>query len=228
MTPRLQEEGYQLTGGMNWLCSQTRLKHSHFPLKYSERHSIGGLWGWVMESHSRDPLACTWTYHAIWGLWCQKQISQAGLSNYTPQLTAGCNHPDSKVHGANMGPILGRQDPGGPHVGPMNFAIWILIPAWDTCFWHQSLHMWHVVDIECVMKRFDYNVIFDYNLYPTMELDLNSSILWANSQEGILCILHQILFNLPGFVSSMILYLTWSQFHFISFLCITHICGLTT
>ena len=31
--------------------------------------------------------------------------------------------PDSKVHGANMGPIWGRQDPGGPHVGPMNFAI---------------------------------------------------------------------------------------------------------
>ena len=23
-----------------------------------------------------------------------------------------------------MGPIWGRQDPGGPHVGPMNFAIW--------------------------------------------------------------------------------------------------------
>ena len=32
--------------------------------------------------------------------------------------------PDSKVHGANMGPIWGRQAPGGPHVGPMNFAIW--------------------------------------------------------------------------------------------------------
>ena len=32
--------------------------------------------------------------------------------------------PDSKFHGANMGPIWGRQDPGGPHVGPMNFAIW--------------------------------------------------------------------------------------------------------
>ena len=27
--------------------------------------------------------------------------------------------PDSKVHGANMGPVWGRQDPGGPHVGPM-------------------------------------------------------------------------------------------------------------
>ena len=34
------------------------------------------------------------------------------------------NIPDSKVHGANMGPTWGRQDPGGPHVGPMYFAIW--------------------------------------------------------------------------------------------------------
>ena len=33
------------------------------------------------------------------------------------------NVPDNKVHGANMGSIWGRQDPGGPHVGPMNFAI---------------------------------------------------------------------------------------------------------
>ena len=35
-------------------------------------------------------------------------------------------YPDNKVHGANMGPIWGRQDPGGPHVGPMNFAIWVI------------------------------------------------------------------------------------------------------
>ena len=25
-----------------------------------------------------------------------------------------------------MGPICGRQDPGGPHVGAMNFAIWVV------------------------------------------------------------------------------------------------------
>ena len=31
--------------------------------------------------------------------------------------------PDNKVHGAYMGPTWGRQDPGGPHVGPMNLAI---------------------------------------------------------------------------------------------------------
>ena len=30
---------------------------------------------------------------------------------------------DSKVHGANMRPTRGQQDPGGPHVGLVNFAI---------------------------------------------------------------------------------------------------------
>ena len=30
-------------------------------------------------------------------------------------------HSDSKAHGANMGPIWVRQDPGGLHVGPMNW-----------------------------------------------------------------------------------------------------------
>ena len=38
------------------------------------------------------------------------------------------NHnPDSKVHGTNMGPIWGRQDPVGPHAGPMNFAILVTL-----------------------------------------------------------------------------------------------------
>ena len=38
-------------------------------------------------------------------------------------------NPDSKVHGANMGSIWGRQDPGVPHAGPMNFAIWEMYQA---------------------------------------------------------------------------------------------------
>ena len=37
-------------------------------------------------------------------------------------------HPNSKVYGANMGPTWGRQDPCGPHVGPMNLAIWVGYP----------------------------------------------------------------------------------------------------
>ena len=43
--------------------------------------------------------------------WCLKHRTEWG------------NNPDSKVRGANMGPICGRQDPGGSHVDPLNFVI---------------------------------------------------------------------------------------------------------
>ena len=36
-------------------------------------------------------------------------------------------YPGSKVHGANVGPIWDWQDRGGPYVGPLNFAIWVLL-----------------------------------------------------------------------------------------------------
>ena len=41
------------------------------------------------------------------------------------EQTMSLRYPDSKVHGANMGPTWGRQDPGGPHVGHVNLAIWV-------------------------------------------------------------------------------------------------------
>ena len=41
------------------------------------------------------------------------------------------SYPDSRVHGANMGPIWGRQDPGGPHepcyLGSHYLNQWFLI-----------------------------------------------------------------------------------------------------
>ena len=43
-----------------------------------------------------------------------------------------CYEPDSKVHGANKGPIWVLSAPDGTHVGPMNFAIWGCIPK-RTC-----------------------------------------------------------------------------------------------
>ena len=53
-----------------------------------------------------------------------KLDGSAAINNYDPDKSQGLRDiPDSEVHGANMGPIWGRQDPGGPHVGPMNFAI---------------------------------------------------------------------------------------------------------
>ena len=50
-----------------------------------------------------------------------------------------CNYPDSNVHGGNMGPIWGRQDPGGPHIGPMNLAI-LVGKFWVHEFSQQPLY----------------------------------------------------------------------------------------
>ena len=64
---------------------------------------------------------CTNTYlHGVKGI-----CTVYGLD----KINVGIN-PDSKAHGTNMRPIRGRQDLGGPHVGPMNFAIW------ETFYYH--------------------------------------------------------------------------------------------
>ena len=59
------------------------------------------------------------------------------LSQGVVIFRAATNHfPDSRVHGANIGPIWGRRDPGGPHVGPMNFAIWV---SFENSFFEGAL-----------------------------------------------------------------------------------------
>ena len=46
-------------------------------------------------------------------------------------------YPDSKIRKAYMGPTWGRQDTGGPHVGPMNLAIGV---AMDICVGELGQH----------------------------------------------------------------------------------------
>ena len=46
-----------------------------------------------------------------------------GLLVYVMFSRVLCCFPDSKVHGANMGPTWVLSAPDGPHVGPMNLAI---------------------------------------------------------------------------------------------------------
>ena len=69
-----------------------------------------------MHAHNNDPI----TYFHIWS------IHKVSFQNRAFKLVTveAFNIPSSKVHGTNMGPIRGLQDPDGPHVGPMNFAIW--------------------------------------------------------------------------------------------------------
>ena len=54
------------------------------------------------------------------------------------------NYPDSKVYGINMWSNWGRQDLGGPHVGPMNFAIWVFqyIRSNNYVLWPTFVTVW--------------------------------------------------------------------------------------
>ena len=48
-------------------------------------------------------------------------------AHFPHNFTVVHTFPDSKIHGAYMGPTWGQQDPGGPHVGPMNLAIRVIL-----------------------------------------------------------------------------------------------------
>ena len=50
--------------------------------------------------------------------------------------------PDSKVHGANMGPTWVLSAPDGPHVGPMNLAIGVVINAGKSDIWLNIYMYW--------------------------------------------------------------------------------------
>ena len=79
-----------------------------------------------------------------------------------------CVTPDSKVHGTNMGPIWGWQDPGGPHVGPMIFAIWDYMGSLGT---------------ELIERQIFQNIYFwsySFNLYQT-------NLSWLNQFNVFLC-----------------------------------------
>ena len=72
-------------------------------------------WSYVGYSIQPKPLQNMYGYIVL----------EVCLVQYPTQTITGHVYPDSNIHGANMGPIWGRQDPGGPHVGLMNHAIWV-------------------------------------------------------------------------------------------------------
>ena len=77
------------------------------------------------------------------------QISQCRPTSGSP-LPSVCvlwdtSVPESKVHGASMGPIWGRQDPGGPHVGPMNCVIWVIVTTTEYKMYYKDWDFIHMV-----------------------------------------------------------------------------------
>ena len=70
---------------------------------------------------SRQRHATDWQNYDIFN---SRYLSTNQFTVKLDQHAVNFNYPDITVHRANVGPIWGRQEPGGPHDGPMNFAIW--------------------------------------------------------------------------------------------------------
>ena len=102
-------------------------------IRYPDSKVHGTLW-WNNQFSSRY---YKWTSHSpcirlrypdskVRGtLWWNNQFSSKYYKWTSHSPSIGLRYPDSKVHGANIGHIWGRQDPDGPHVGPMKLAIWV-------------------------------------------------------------------------------------------------------
>ena len=91
---------------------------------YMEMHSDllkrkGVSNSWLILILYRGVKLCPYSYPCYISIWPTK----TGSVRYRQRDDT---HSDSKVRGASIGPIWGRQNPGGPHVGPMNFAIWAI------------------------------------------------------------------------------------------------------
>ena len=89
-----------------------------FDLRLNKRLSKQS-WGWWFETLSR-PLwrHCNEIHHHGRTISEFITLRKLILCIFKGALIA-------RFMGVNIGPIWGRQDPGGPHVGPMNFAIWV-------------------------------------------------------------------------------------------------------
>ena len=80
-------------------------------------------------------------YHllALFIIWRPPVIIYQSIVISLPLLRTATNYciagaivifPDSKIHGANVGPTWGHKDPGGPHVGHTNLVIWVVAIIW--------------------------------------------------------------------------------------------------
>ena len=77
-------------------------------------------------------------------------------------------YPDSKVHGANMGPTWVLLAPDGPHVGPMNFAIRVgngMVSLVDKLFPEPMLTQSYGITMHQWVDLFMYVYDFSVNLH---------------------------------------------------------------
>ena len=87
------------------------------PIRWPQSLTVNHRFPCSWETSTNSQAMSRW-YWSVRGTWHDLLCSRSNIVMYH----------DSKVRGANMGPIWGRQDPGGRHCWPMNLDIWVSPP----------------------------------------------------------------------------------------------------
>ena len=116
-------------------------------------------------------------------LFCDTSVQNMGNNHFifiSFTMVAWCHkwaeppighYPHNKGYGATIGPILGREDPGGPHVGPMNFVIWVMNAG------IQDLKDWAIVTQNSNVNGWtEYMALFSIYLYLNIHVYLHRYI----------------------------------------------------
>ena len=114
--------------------------------------------------------------------------------------------PDSKIHLANIGPTWVLLAPRGPHVGHMDFAVWIGIRkmlATDDSQKHNLVFLVALAETEIIDLR---NSCQSFYLYGKMacwhEMHVTQQSYQQHSWQGIACYL--IFYDTPGAIISFV------------------------
>ena len=137
------------------LCEGISPVTGEFPSQHAQRRATWSLdvfFDLCLNKWLSKQSRCRWFEMPSHPLWCQwfQNVDEGNYSYHTAtsfyQRFSINSHltlwvltrkqdkqllPDSKVHGANMGPTWVLSAPGGPHVALMNLALWAYL-TWQS------------------------------------------------------------------------------------------------
>ena len=94
----------------------------------------------------------------------------SGVLSQVQHIPKNINIPDSKVHGANMGPTWVLSAPDGPHVGSMNLAI----RGASCLLWFVLVCLWWILPIAIKVTSYARGSSY-HRIYQTLRIWVNKT-----------------------------------------------------
>ena len=155
--------------------------HVEANFRWPWEHLIGRAWDgdYISKLVTNNYSLANWKLLPCKTLWLLMLQSEINLHTLPGQFyNAWYIYPDSKVHGVNMGPTWGRQDPGAPHVGH------------EPCY----LGMLPCISARCCIVELSDSVIFSHHIFIHIAGKYASHVMIPCVWPGYRCYVNKSLF----------------------------------